>query len=144
MRRVLVVTSRASLGDETGAALEAAGFDVLQCPGPRAPGYRCLGGEGRRCPLAACAQAVVLDDDLDSDDAINGTSSSRLLGYYTTLGLPVILLAGAMPGAVAEHDAAATLSRYASADEIVRAVERVLDPSSAVPEGAPDRCEPGT
>lgn len=133
MRRVLVVTSRASLGDDVGAALEAAGFDVLQCPGPRAPGYRCLGGEGRRCPLAACADAVVLDDDLDSDDAIDGTSSGRLLGYYTTLGLPVILLAGAMPGAVAEQDAVATLSRHASADEIVRAVVRALDAHASDP-----------
>src|SRR5438445_5889270 len=44
-----------------GARLEDAGITAITCPGPKVPGFSCLGTCGRPCPLAEVADLAVLD-----------------------------------------------------------------------------------
>jgi DNA-binding response OmpR family regulator len=91
-RRVLVVEGSGDLRDRIGGWLEEAGFEVMACPGPQRHEYRCLGGEGRRCPLAGAADLVILDLWLESDSTIQGTSAIDLLSYYLSSGRPVVAI----------------------------------------------------
>ena len=77
---------------QVGGWLEEEGFEVLECPGPTGPDYRCIGGRGRRCPLLQVADAVVLDTWLEGDTALEGTSAIDLAGYYLDSGKPVVAL----------------------------------------------------
>lgn len=91
-RSVLVVERSERTRSRVGGWLEEAGFDVMWCPGPTGPGYRCVAGRGRACPLARAADVVVLDLWLESDAMMEGTSGLDLLGYYLRSGLPVVAL----------------------------------------------------
>jgi hypothetical protein len=90
--RVLVVEGSGDLRDRIGGWLEEAGYEVMACPGPQCPEYRCLGGEGLLCPLARAADLVILDLWLDSDCALQGTSGIDLLSYYLSLDTPVVAI----------------------------------------------------
>jgi len=89
-RAVLVVERSGET--QVGGWLEEEGFEVLECPGPTGPDYRCIGGRGRRCPLLQVADAVVLDTWLEGDAALEGTSAIDLAGYYLDSGKPVVAL----------------------------------------------------
>jgi DNA-binding response OmpR family regulator len=89
---VLLVERSRGVRDRIGRWLEDAGYDVLGCPGPTAPEYRCVAGKGGSCPLVPGADAVVLDLSLESDAVLEGTSALDLLGYYLGSGLPVVVL----------------------------------------------------
>lgn len=75
-----------------GNWLEEAGYQVLDCPGPTGPDYRCVAGRGGACPLVHGADAVVIDTWLESDAVLEGTPAVDLLGYYLGSGLPVLAL----------------------------------------------------
>jgi CheY-like chemotaxis protein len=123
MRTVLVVADRQSIRDSMGPALEEAGYEVLACPGPRPPGYVCVGGRGGRCPLAAAAEAVVVDCDLASDGAMMGTPYWELIEYYRRLDLPVVALAGWIPLPDDEFgEGTVILPRTSSPDAVVTAI----------------------
>jgi DNA-binding response OmpR family regulator len=89
---VLVVTEDREPSENMATWLREDGFDVITCPGPQAPSYVCAGGRGESCPLAVCADVVVLDLRLASDTVLKGTPALQLLGYYTDLGGPVVVL----------------------------------------------------
>jgi DNA-binding response OmpR family regulator len=89
---VLVVEFDSEVRGRLADWLDGAGFEVLMCPGPSEPDYRCLAGRAATCPLAAPADLVVLDLWLASDAVMAGTSSFQLLDYYISLGKPVIAL----------------------------------------------------
>jgi DNA-binding response OmpR family regulator len=89
---VLVVENDPQLRDRIGRWLEAEGLEVVACPGPSHPDYRCIAGRGIPCPLAETAGAVVLDLWLASDRTLQGTSSDELLAYYLETGKPVVAL----------------------------------------------------
>jgi CheY-like chemotaxis protein len=91
---VLLVESDPAERERVARWLDEAGYEALMCSGPRAPTYRCLGGDGERCALAAGADAVVLDLWLASDTAMIGTPGWHLLAYYEGLGIPVVALVG--------------------------------------------------
>lgn len=93
MSTILVVATEASIRDRVGAAIEAAGWSVLNCPGPAGPDYVCLGVRGSGCPLADEADGVVLDLDLDSDLVMEGTTAIELVAFYLAAGRPVVALA---------------------------------------------------
>lgn len=144
---VLLVTDRHSVEDSIGEALIRAGYDVFQCPGPRPPGYTCVGGCGGRCALAEGCDVVVLDADLGSDAVGHGTSAWDLLRYYQRLARPVVVLAGAdeVPGWYA--DERVTLLPHATdARSVVATVLRLLPGrSSAQPTSPPSvRATDGT
>ncbi|HEX9410277.1 MAG TPA: hypothetical protein VF986_01075 [Actinomycetota bacterium] len=89
---VLLVERSGKARDRIGRWLEEAGYDVLDCPGPIGPEYRCVAGRTGDCPLVHGADAVVLDLSLESDAVLEGTSAVDLLGYYLDSGLPVVAI----------------------------------------------------
>jgi hypothetical protein len=89
---VLLVESDGSRRDLLGQALEGAGYEVIACPGPRAPDYRCIGGREGYCPLVERADVVVLDPWLAGDELGVGTSADELVELYSPRGRTVILL----------------------------------------------------
>jgi len=91
-RTVLLVERSEETRGQVGSWLEEAAFEVLACPGPTGPDYRCLAGVGRPCPLVRGADAVVLDLWLESDLMVEGTSGVDLLGFYLGSGRPVLAL----------------------------------------------------
>ena len=89
---VLLVESDEWRRERLGQALESAGYDVIPCPGPTAPDYRCIGGREGYCPLAERADVVVLDPWLAGDELGVGTSADDLVELYSQRGRTVILL----------------------------------------------------
>lgn len=87
---VLLVEADSEARELIGSWLEGAGFQVLACPGPQAPGYVCVGGRTRSCPLIEPADAIVVDLQLVSEDAMDGTTAGDLLALYTSSGKPVV------------------------------------------------------
>ncbi|MCA1840002.1 MAG: hypothetical protein ABR507_02630 [Actinomycetota bacterium] len=92
--KVLLVTADADGRQHIGGWLSEEGHEVMECPGPSAPDYTCLGGRGKDCPLANAADVVVVDLNLASDAMLAGTPSWRLVDYYLGLGHPVVTIAG--------------------------------------------------
>lgn len=89
---VLVVDADPVGRRRIGDWLAEEGFGIMPCPGPSAPDYVCLGGKGLPCPLPQAADVVVLDLELNSDDAAQGTPAWALLSYYLAQGKPVVAL----------------------------------------------------
>jgi DNA-binding response OmpR family regulator len=89
---VLLVESDPDLRDRVGGWLEDAGLEVVGCPGPSRPDYTCIGVRRDGCALAHAAHLVVMDLWLGSDQALLGTSSTRLLARYLGWGKPVIAI----------------------------------------------------
>jgi hypothetical protein len=58
---VLLVVADRDEREAFGSGLEAAGFEVLSCPGPTEPDYTCVGAREGVCPLVRDADAIVLD-----------------------------------------------------------------------------------
>jgi CheY-like chemotaxis protein len=89
---VLLVEPNRSRSVEIGGWLEDAGYEVFACPGPSAPQYTCVGSTGAACPLAEGSDVVVLDLQLASDDAMQGTPGWELLIYYMERGERIVAL----------------------------------------------------
>jgi hypothetical protein len=88
--RVLLVEAEPANRTLYGTWLEEAGYEVMTCPGPQSPDYRCVGERKGRCPLIEPADAVVIGLDLDSEIEEEGTSVFELLSLYTGSGKPVV------------------------------------------------------
>jgi CheY-like chemotaxis protein len=87
---ILVVEQEREIRDSLGRWLERRGHQVLECPGPQAPEYVCVGSRSGGCPLARAAHLVLLDMWLAGEAALMGASSLDLLECYLRAGLPVI------------------------------------------------------
>lgn len=90
---VLVVEPCDGDRERYGAWLEDAGMTPITCPGPRLPGFTCLGMESRPCPLAELADVVVLDTCQLPGISKKGLPAWRLLRYYLAQGKPVVVIA---------------------------------------------------
>lgn len=89
---VLLVEPDAGEREEFGSWLEAAGYGVINCPGPPGAGMVCLGQRGRACGLVEISDVLVLDLGLVRDAFGDRTPGRRLLRYYLSSGKPVMLL----------------------------------------------------
>jgi CheY-like chemotaxis protein len=89
---VLIVDHDREGRDRMERWFQRAGYRLLACPGPAAPGLTCIGGEGGPCPLVDTSDLVVLDLWLQSDILMQGTSSLELLMYYISTGKPIIAI----------------------------------------------------
>lgn len=87
---VLVVAYPPDERERLGGWAEGAGYEVLTCPGPRG-GAPCVGLLGW-CPLAAGADAVVLDVTLEEDPAKDTVPGWQVLSVYIELGIGVVAL----------------------------------------------------
>ena len=65
----------------------------INCPGPRVPGFSCLGTCGRPCPLVEVADLAVLDTRQLPGLSRRGLPAWRLLRYYLGRGKPVVVIA---------------------------------------------------
>lgn len=122
-KTVLVVAADAKDRDQYGSWLESEGFEVLACPGPRKPGYTCVGGKTGTCALARGSDLVVLDTSLPGDDLAEGTSGSELVTLYASLGKPVLAVASLRREAPLPAE---WLRWPASRDDLVAAVHESL------------------
>lgn len=119
-RNVLVVEADPVERERLSAALEGGGFRVLECSGPTAPEYTCVGARSGRCPLAADDSVVVLDMDRVGNAGVSGTSAEELLGFYLEGGHRVVTL-GSQP--MGDHDDhLLQLRRHPETDVLLAAV----------------------
>jgi DNA-binding response OmpR family regulator len=129
--RVLLVEADSRERDRLGRALEEAGFEVLQCPGPGGPDYVCVGGRGERCPLAEAADVIVLDLWLRSDTIMTGTPGWELLSFYGSMAKPVVALsAPGDPFTPMGEGSVAVLRRPPELTELIAAVVRLASGSA--------------
>jgi hypothetical protein len=121
--RVLVVADDPAVGDPVRWELEADGFDVVHCWGPRPPDFVCAGVRCSSCALAESADVIVLDGWLASDVERMGVPSWHLLRFYRELGMRVVALRGpnGWPGPI-DDPLVSTLGRDAAPADIARAV----------------------
>lgn len=134
-RKVLLVAAEPATRERLGGWLASEGHDVIECPGPTAPEYTCIGSRGGDCPLAKAADVVVLDLHLDSDAAMTGTPSWQLVDYYVGRGNPVIAITGLdQMGRFFLDDRVTTLERPIERRTLLKAVERVTHKRSSVVE----------
>jgi hypothetical protein len=89
---VLLVESDPIELERLGRAIEDAGSQVIECPGPTAPDYTCIGGREGYCPLLGRADVTVLDTWLAGDELGVGTSSDELVEIYAASGRTVVAL----------------------------------------------------
>jgi CheY-like chemotaxis protein len=87
---ILVVEQEREIRDGLGRWLQRRGHEVLECPGPQAPTYACIGSDRSECPLARAASVILLDMWLAGEAALTGASSLDLLEFYLGSGVPVI------------------------------------------------------
>ena len=124
---ILVVEPNRSLRHRIGEWLEAGGYDdVMLCPGPSEPHYRCVGVEPGSCPLAKAADVVVVDLHQRSDDALQGTPGWELLFLYLQEGKRVVALTGPSdPVRPIEDDDVRVVERPIDAAQLVAAVSQL-------------------
>ena len=91
-RRVLLVSSDDRLRTEVSGWLEAAGHDVMSCPGPRHPRHSCVGVRGESCALERGAEVCVLDLDPAGGQLVDRSNRAELLRLYSEGGRPVVVL----------------------------------------------------
>jgi hypothetical protein len=118
---VLVVEADPLERERMGSWLEAAGFDVLLCPGPTEPDYTCVGVRDGTCPLLVEAAVVVLDMSTESEAVMMGTAAEEILALYLLAGSRVVVL-GSHPGEEIEGQLR-RLHRHPEAAELLEAVE---------------------
>jgi len=118
---VLLVESEEGERERLGKSLEAAGYQVIACPGPTAPDYTCIGGREGYCPLLERADVVVLDPWLAGDEIGVGTSSDDLLALYADSGRTVVAIDAVRLDPVARGNII-RLDRHPEAQAVVAAV----------------------
>lgn len=118
---VLLVESDEGERERLGKGLEAAGYQVIACPGPTAPDYTCIGGREGYCPLLERADVVVLDPWLAGDEIGVGTSSDELLALYAGSGRTVVAIDAVRLDPVAEGNII-RLDRHPETRAVVEAV----------------------
>ena len=135
--KILLVTPRAATRERIGDWLIAEGHEVIECPGPSAPDYHCLGGLGLECPLAKGSDLVVLDLNLASDAVGIGTPSWKLVDYYLETGHRVVAIAG--PEQVDQFfldDRVVTLDEPIDATTLIEAIDYLSKKPSIADAGA--------
>jgi hypothetical protein len=130
-RNVLIVGPDPVERERLAAALEGDRFEVLLCPGPSAPDYGCIGAREGRCPLATEGCVVVLDMDLDSEAAVEGTTPEDLLDFYLGGDHRVVALSSHPLGL--EDDRLLDLRRHPEADMLLTAVWWSASPGGSEP-----------
>ena len=90
---VLLVEADPADRERFGTWLESAGIDPINCPGPHAPDFSCLGTANAGCPLVNLADVAVLDVRQLPSVSTRGRPGWRLLRYYLEHGKPVVVIA---------------------------------------------------
>jgi hypothetical protein len=123
-KSVLLVEADAAERRRLGEALEAAGFEVVECPGPTEPDDDCVGTRTGMCPLLSGVDVVVLDVDLEGNDVEFRATSEELLNLYLGCGRPVVALG--LHGSRLDEGGLLRLKRSPDAGELVRGVRGLV------------------
>jgi CheY-like chemotaxis protein len=120
---VLIVSDDPGLSYEIGGWLEAAGLQVLECPGPRQNHQICIGLKTHRCPLAQPADLVILDMHPSERDLVDTSPRKDLAAVYNETDTSVIALVDDasrtfQPGV----DGTAVLNRLVGRGDLLEAV----------------------
>ena len=124
MKLVLLVEPDERDRTRLGAALEGAGYNVMDCPGPTRTDFTCLGVRGKRCALVEIADLAILDGR--TLEARTGRAATDLLRYYLATDKPVLVLADGIGAEVSfedDHVAIATRARRS----VLTAVRELFD-----------------
>lgn len=132
----LVVSEDSGLLESLTQWLEADGIEVMDCPGPRAPHFSCIGLRGEPCPLVGGADVVLLDLHPEPGQLIDRTGRAGLVSYYRQRGRHLVAMVDAantleLPGT----DGVAVVERLAERGTVVGTVREVLS-------GSPRRVSP--
>lgn len=122
---VLLVEADAAERRRLGEALEADGFEVVECPGPAESDGACVGTRTGTCPLLTDVDVVVLDMQLEGDDVEFRATSEELLNLYLGSGRPVVTLG--LDGRRLDEGGLLRLRRSPDANELVRGVHSLVD-----------------
>ena len=68
MRTILIAQSNISYSNELATELRAAGYHVIDCPGPWPPAERCIRCDVGYCPLTEGADLMIYDPSLTALD----------------------------------------------------------------------------
>src|ERR1700694_6055252 len=79
--------------ERLGGWLESAGIDPINCPGPHAPDFTCLGTSNAARPPGNLGDVAVLDVRRLPRTSSAGLPGWRLLRYYLEHGKPVVVIA---------------------------------------------------
>ncbi|MBI4728700.1 MAG: hypothetical protein HY775_04265 [Acidobacteria bacterium] len=93
-RGALIVEADPVARKRIGSWIGQACSEVLECPGPCAPDYGCIGVREGSCPLSVGADLVVLSLRLASDVLQRGTPGWQILLHYVSTGKRVVALLG--------------------------------------------------
>lgn len=127
MQLVLLVHSNGDDRRKLGGWLEAAGYSLMDCPGPKREDFSCLGIRGRRCALVEIADLVILDGRVLEEAGGENEGVRKLLHYYLGCGKPILVLLDRIDGGIAfENDRVATADR-SDREAILRAARDLLD-----------------
>jgi CheY-like chemotaxis protein len=106
--------------------LEAAGYSLMECPGPQRQDFTCLGVRGEHCALVEIADLAILDGRvlLDADDH---RAARQLLHSYLTSNKPVLLLADGSGAEFSFEDDRVAVATRANRESVLQAVRELLD-----------------
>lgn len=126
---VLVVSSDVGLREQVATWVDEAGYDVIMCPGPHSPAYRCIALRGEKCPLDTIADLTVLDLHPAGSALVDVTGRTALVHLYQAGGRPVLVLTDELsiepsPATVG----AAFLGRAADRGALLASVRDLLGP----------------
>jgi hypothetical protein len=127
---VLVVEHDPNTRERYGGWLEAAGFTAVNCPGPTASGFNCLGVRGMPCPLNHAADVVLLDSRTLPGVSSKDKPGWRLIRYYLKAGKPVVVIADRYrPDRSFRPEQVAVLHAEPSRESVLLAVRRMVTES---------------
>ena len=122
----LIVSDDPGLRDGVARWLEVDGFEAMECPGPRAPHFSCVGLEGKACPLARGAEVVVLDLHPEPGMQVDSTSRTKLVGLYHDLGRPVVAMVDEAASLPPNVDGVSVVSRLSQRGDLLATVRQRL------------------
>ena len=129
---VLLVENDEERARDLGRSLESAGYEVMRCIGPTAPGFTCIGDRYGYCPVVERADVVVLDPWLAGDEYEVGTTSDDLIKLYTDRGRSVIVTRSAGSTDPRIHGQVMHLRDGAVREDVVNAVASARDADGLV------------
>jgi CheY-like chemotaxis protein len=129
---VLLVDADPAERRRLGEALEAVGFEVVECPGPTESDGACVGTRTGMCPLLGDVDVVVIDVQLERDDVEFRATSEELLNLYLGSGRPVVTLG--LEGRRLDEGGLLRLRRSPDANELVRGVRGLVGATAGLAE----------
>ena len=126
MELILIVESDAGDRSRLQRWLEAAGYSVIECPGPQRQDFTGVGVRGEPCALVEIADLAVLDGRVLFDQG-NHKEARRLLQSYLASNKPVLLLGDGAGTEFSFEDDRVAVAARANRESVLEAVRELLE-----------------